>query len=103
VQRVNLHVRPRFRNVARIRTPHADLAEVTGMVWSMLLAGVTECDQDRLGARRGSQSFLVRSSDVSKLPPGAGAYTYRGWCGGGAFRRVSPRPSKSEIVHRRRT
>jgi hypothetical protein len=26
------------------------------------------------------------------------AYTYRGWCGGGAFRRVSPCPSKSAIA-----
>ena len=71
------------------------------MVWPILLAGVAEIDEDRLEACRGSPSFLMHSPDMARLLPGAGAYTYRGWGGGGAFRRVSPCRSKSGIVNRR--
>jgi hypothetical protein len=46
-------------NIVGVRTPHADLSEVTGMVWSMLLASVIECKHGRLEACRGSLRFLA--------------------------------------------
>ena len=70
---------------------------VDDVSWRSLGDVVEACSKHVAGAR----DSLCTPPTCSNCFRDMVAYTCRGWCGGGAFRRVSPRPSRFEVANSR--